>query len=61
MPGHPPVPLPGYYVAEIVITPGSPAAGRQLGDVGWPTASVPVRWHGPKIATIKFHNKSVSQ
>jgi CIC family chloride channel protein len=41
-PGNPPVPLPGYYVAEIVITPGSPAAGRKLGDVSWPAASTPV-------------------
>jgi CIC family chloride channel protein len=41
-PGNPPVPLPGYYVAEIVITPGSPAAGRKLGDVSWPVASTPV-------------------
>jgi CIC family chloride channel protein len=39
---HPPVPLPGYYVAEIVITPDSPAAGRKLGDAGWPAESVPV-------------------
>jgi CIC family chloride channel protein len=39
---HPSVPLPGYYVAEIVITPDSPAAGRKLGEAGWPTASVPV-------------------
>jgi chloride channel protein, CIC family len=39
---HPPVPLPGYYVAEITITENSPAAGRKLGDVSWPPASVPV-------------------
>jgi len=40
--GHPSVPLPGYYIAEIVITPDSPAAGRTLGEAGWPTASIPV-------------------
>jgi CIC family chloride channel protein len=39
---HPPTPLPGYQVAEITITAGSPAAGRKLGDVTWPPASVPV-------------------
>jgi len=39
---HPPTPLPGYQVAEITITPGSPAAGRKLGDVTWPRASAPV-------------------
>ena len=39
---HPPVPLPGYYVAEITITGNSPAAGRKLGDVSWPHASIPV-------------------
>jgi chloride channel protein, CIC family len=31
---HPPVPLPGYYVAEIIITENSPAAGRKLGCHG---------------------------
>jgi CIC family chloride channel protein len=39
---HPSVPLPGYYVAEVIISPDSPAAGRKLGDVTWPAASVPV-------------------
>jgi Trk K+ transport system NAD-binding subunit len=39
---HPPVPLPGYYVAEIIITENSPAAGRKLGDASWPPASTPV-------------------
>jgi len=39
---HPPTPLPGYQVAEITITPGSPAAERKLGDVTWPRASAPV-------------------
>ena len=39
---HPPVPLPGYYVAEITITGDSPPAGRKLGDVSWPQASIPV-------------------
>jgi chloride channel protein, CIC family len=40
--GQPSVPLPGYYIAEIVITPDSPAAGRKLGEAGWPAGSVPV-------------------
>jgi chloride channel protein, CIC family len=39
---HPSVPLPGYYVAEITITGNSPSAGRKLGDVSWPPASIPV-------------------
>jgi len=39
---HPSVPLPGYYIAEITITGNSPAAGRKLGDVSWPHASIPV-------------------
>jgi CIC family chloride channel protein len=39
---HPPVPLPGYYVAEITVTSHSPAAGRNLGDFSWPPASIPV-------------------
>src|SRR6202012_5126214 len=42
MPEHPRVPLPGYYVAQIIITGDSPAAGRKLGDVSWPHASIPV-------------------
>jgi chloride channel protein, CIC family len=42
MPEHPSVPLPGYYVAEIIITETSPAAGRKLGDASWPPASIPV-------------------
>jgi CIC family chloride channel protein len=41
-PQRPSVPLPGYYVAEILITGESPAAGRKLGEVGWPPASIPV-------------------
>jgi hypothetical protein len=39
---QPPAPLPGYYVAEITITGDSPPAGRKLGEVSWPPASVPV-------------------
>jgi hypothetical protein len=39
---HPPAPLPGYHIAEITITGGSPPAGRKLGDVSWPLASIPV-------------------
>jgi chloride channel protein, CIC family len=42
VPERPPVPLPGYYVAEITITGDSPPAGRKLGDVSWPPASIPV-------------------
>jgi hypothetical protein len=39
---QPPAPLPGYYVAEITITGDSPSAGRKLGDVSRPPASIPV-------------------
>jgi CIC family chloride channel protein len=39
---HPSVPLPGYGIAEIIITAESPTAGRKLGDVSWPAAAVPV-------------------
>jgi chloride channel protein, CIC family len=39
---HPAVRLPGYYIAEVTITSDSAAAGRKLGDVSWPPASVPV-------------------
>ena len=39
---HPSVPLHGYYVAEIMITPDSPAAGQKLHNVSWPAASIPV-------------------
>jgi CIC family chloride channel protein len=39
---QPPVPLPGYHVAEVTITGDSTAAGRKLGDVSWPHASTPV-------------------
>jgi CIC family chloride channel protein len=39
---NPPVPLPGYQVVEITITADSPAAGRKLGDLSWPPASIPV-------------------
>jgi hypothetical protein len=39
---HPPAPLPGYHIAEIPITGGSPPAGRKLGDVSWPLASISV-------------------
>jgi chloride channel protein, CIC family len=39
---RPPVPLPGYQLAEITIDPGSPAAGRKLSDVSWPAAAIPV-------------------
>jgi chloride channel protein, CIC family len=39
---HPPAPLSGYRVIEIVITAGSAAAGRKLEAVTWPPASLPV-------------------
>ena len=42
LPRHPPAPLPGYRLAEITITAGSPAAGRKLADVTWPPGSTPV-------------------
>jgi chloride channel protein, CIC family len=42
LPRHPPTPLPGYRLAEITITAGSPAAGRKLADVTWPPGSTPV-------------------
>ena len=42
LPRHPPTPLPGYRLAEITITVGSPAAGRKLADVSWPPGSTPV-------------------
>jgi CIC family chloride channel protein len=37
--GHPTAPLPGYQVIEITITGDSPAVGRKLGDLAWPSAS----------------------
>jgi CIC family chloride channel protein len=39
---HPPVPLAGYQVTELTITAGSPAAGRNLHEVTWPQAGIPV-------------------
>ena len=39
---HPPTPLPGYQLVEITIASDSPASGRKLGDVTWPSASTPV-------------------
>jgi CIC family chloride channel protein len=36
---HPPVPLPGYQVIEVTVAADSPAAGRKLGDLGWPPAA----------------------
>lgn len=39
---HPPTPLPGYRFVEIIVTAGSAAAGRELGNVTWPPGSVPV-------------------
>jgi hypothetical protein len=42
LPRHPLTPVPGYRLAEITITAGSPAAGRKLADVTWPPGSTPV-------------------
>ena len=39
---HPPTPLPGYQLVEITLASDSPAAGRKLGDVTWPSDSSPV-------------------
>ena len=39
----PPTPLPGYQLVEITITPGSPAAGRKLGDITGRTPARPYR------------------
>jgi DNA-binding MarR family transcriptional regulator len=39
---HPPTPLPGYQLTEIIITARSPAAGRTMSDVTWPRGSTPV-------------------
>jgi len=39
---HPPVPLAGYQVTELTITADSPAAGRNLHEVTWPQAGIPV-------------------
>jgi chloride channel protein, CIC family len=49
-PANPPVPLPGYQVIEITIAGESPAAGRKLGDLSWPPASIPVSvLHGRRL------------
>jgi CIC family chloride channel protein len=42
MPRHPPAPLAGYQVTELTITADSPAAGRNLHEVIWPQAGIPV-------------------
>ena len=39
---HPPTPLPGYQLIEVVVAAGSPAAGRKLGEVSWPRGGTPV-------------------
>ncbi len=41
-PRDPPIPLPGYRLIEVTAMPGSPAAGRELGAIDWPTGCVPV-------------------
>ncbi len=37
-----PTPLPGYQVVELTVEAGSPALGRPLGSVNWPSGSIPV-------------------
>jgi len=39
---HPPTPLPGYQLVEVVVAAGSSAAGRKLGEVSWPRGGTPV-------------------
>jgi len=47
---QPPAPLPGYQLIEVTVTGASPAAGRALADVAWPTASSPVSvLHGQRL------------
>jgi CIC family chloride channel protein len=41
-PENPPTPLPGYRVVEITIASDSPASGRKLAEVTWPSESTPV-------------------
>ena len=38
----PSVPLPGYEVLELQIPPDSPARGRRVADIDWPTGSIAV-------------------
>ncbi len=37
-----PDPLRGYQVLEVTLAPDSPAAGRPLGNIPWPSGSIPV-------------------
>ncbi len=55
---HPSVPLPGYYVAEIILTESSPAARWKLGEVSWPSASIPVAVPARRLApaTSSWHH-----
>jgi chloride channel protein, CIC family len=47
---QPPAPLPGYQLIEITIPSASPAAGRTLADVAWPSGSTPVSvLHGRQL------------
>jgi len=39
---HPPTPLPGYQLIELVVDAGSRAVGRKLGEVSWPQGGTPV-------------------
>ncbi len=38
----PRTPLEGYEIVEVTIRPGSPALGRRVGEVPWPTGSIVV-------------------
>ena len=38
----PTTPLPGYEVLELQIPPNSPARGRRVADIDWPTGSIAV-------------------
>ena len=42
MPQDSPAPIAGYQVTELTITADSPAAGRNLHEVTWPQAGIPV-------------------
>jgi CIC family chloride channel protein len=47
---HPPAPLPGYQVIEITVAGDSPAAGRKLGELRWPSAATLVSvLHGSRL------------
>jgi CBS domain-containing protein len=39
---QPSAPLDGFQILELRITPGSPAAGRRIGDIRWPQGALVV-------------------